>query len=224
MNTTFFIILGAIMLYDGLLMTWLSWAATSSSLKKYRIRTPKTYQIPALRKHINTTLNNLMSLGLFLGFLYFFGDQALYSGWPGAAHLLGESLAVLLLYDFLYYFYHRGMHHRLVLKYVHRVHHMVRFPTANESIFLHPLEAIGAIILLCGSVLLFGPISSTSFLVVFFVYSTVNILVHSNLDIPHPAFRLLNFWARAHDVHHAKLKYNYSSIFPFWDQAFGTFK
>lgn len=224
MTTTFFICFAAIMLYDGMLMTWLSWAATSSNLKKYRIRTPKSYQLPRLRKFINVTLNNLMSLGLFLSFLYLFGDTVLYTGWPGAAHLIGETLAVLLLYDFLYYLYHRGMHHRLVLKHVHRVHHLVRFPTANESVFLHPLEAIGAIAILCGSILLFGPISSWSFLIIFFTYSTVNILVHSNLDFPHPAFRLMNFWAKSHDVHHKELKYNYANIFPFWDQAFGTYK
>ncbi len=224
MDSTFIIVWIALLLFDGMLMSWLTWAAGSERFGKYRIRTPKSYQIPRLRKHLNTTLNNVMSLLMFISFLYFLGDDYLYSGWPGAAHVFGESLAVLLLYDFLYYFYHRGMHHPKILKYVHRVHHLVRFPTANESIFLHPLEAVGALCLLGFSIVLFGPISSTSFLIVFFVYSTVNIVVHSNLVIPHPAFRLTNFWARSHDIHHDKLKYNYSSIFPFWDQAFGTFK
>lgn len=224
MDTNFFIIWIAIMAYDGLLIAWLAWAANSPRFAEYRIRTPKSYKIPAFRKHLNTSLNNLLSVILFLGFLYFIGQNHLYGDWPGIPLLLGESLAVLLLYDFLYYFFHRGMHHRMVLKYVHRVHHLVKFPTSTESIFLHPAELLGGLGLLFFSLWVVGPISTASFLVIFFVYSTANILVHSNLVFPHPVFRLFNFWAEKHDIHHEKLKYNYASIFPFWDQAFGTFK
>jgi sterol desaturase/sphingolipid hydroxylase (fatty acid hydroxylase superfamily) len=34
--------------------------------------------------------------------------------------------------------------------------------------------------------------------------------------------RRLNFWTRTHDVHHYYCRNNYSSIFPFRDQVFGT--
>lgn len=224
MNTTFFYIWIGILAFDGILMYFLVWAANYPPLNQYRIRTPKNYQIPRARKWTNTSLNNLFSLLIFISFFYFLGDHYLVPGWPGATTLFGESLGVLLLYDFMYYFFHRGMHHPKVLKYVHKTHHYVRFPTASESIFLHPAETAGGLGLLILAIVIIGPISAASFLVIFFVHSTVNIIVHGNIVIPHPAFRLFNFWAEKHDVHHAKLNYNYASIFPFWDQAFGTYK
>jgi sterol desaturase/sphingolipid hydroxylase (fatty acid hydroxylase superfamily) len=224
MDMNFYLLWIAILGFDGALMYSLAWAAESVRFSKYRIRTPKNYQIPPLRKAINTNLNNVLSLLIFIAFFIFAGERFLQPGWPGITMLLGETLLVLLLYDFMYYFFHRFMHHPKVLRHVHRVHHLVRFPTANESIFLHPLETIGGLGLLILSVLILGPISAYSFLLIFFVYSSVNIIVHSNLVIPHPAFRLFNFWSEKHDIHHSKLNYNYASIFPFWDQAFGTFK
>ena len=224
MTTQFFIFWTAILIFDGALIAFLAWAAESERFGRYRIRTPKNYQIPTARRRENISLNNLLSLLIFIAFLYYFGESQLYAGWPGGALLLGESLGVLMLYDLMYYFYHRGMHHPFVLKHVHRIHHLVRYPTAPESIFLHPLELLGALALLFLAIWIVGPISGASFLVVFMVYSTANILVHSNLVIPHPAFRLPNFWAEKHDIHHARLQYNYASIFPFWDQAFGTYK
>jgi sterol desaturase/sphingolipid hydroxylase (fatty acid hydroxylase superfamily) len=131
-------------------------------------------------------------------------------------------LGILLLYDLMYYFFHRGMHLRRVMKYCHVVHHRVRSPTSSESTFLHPLEGICGLGLLILSIVILGPISTVSFLVTFAIYSAVNIIVHSNLIIPHPAFRLFNFWVAKHDVHHHRARNNYASIFPFWDQAFVT--
>lgn len=224
MNTTFFILWAAILVFDGVLMSWLTWAANSERFGKYRIRTPATYEIPRTRKLVNTQLNNVLSLLLFIAFFYLVGERFLLPGVPGIATLLGETLGVLLLYDLMYYFFHRGMHHPKVMKYVHGVHHFVRFPTSDESIYLHPAETLGGLGLLLLSVVILGPISSASFLLLFFFHSTINIIVHSNLVFPHPAFRLFNFWTTSHDVHHHKVRYNYASIFPFWDQAFGTFR
>lgn len=225
MTTTFFICWVAILAFNGALQTGLTRAADSERFNQYRIRTPREYQkIPWRRRVVNTSLNGVLAVSLFLAFFYYLGDYALYSGWPGATGLLGEALGVLLLYDFMYYFAHRAAHHPKGMKYVHGVHHFVRFPTAQESIYLHPGETLGGLGLLLLAIVILGPISTVSFLVAFFVHSMANILVHSNLIIPHPAFKLFNFWAEKHDTHHSKIRYNYASIFPFWDQAFGTYK
>ena len=218
MDTTFFICWGAILAFDGILMQALDWPAFA----RYRIRTSPTPQIPPARRKINTGLNNVLSLLIFASFFYFLGDSSMYKGWPGVTKFFGEVLGVLLLYDFMYYFFHRAMHIRKVMRFCHAVHHRVRFPTASESIFLHPLENLGGLGLLILAIVILGPISTTSFLVIFFIHSGVNLIVHSNLVIPHPAFRLFNFWVEKHDVHHHKARNNYASIFPFWDQAFGT--
>lgn len=224
MTTHFFIAWTGILLLDGVLMAWLTWAVTSKRFEKYRVRPTKPNRIPIPRKHINTLLNNLLALLIFIAYFIHLGEQTLYSGWPGVAHFLGETLGVLMLYDLVYYFYHRGMHHPRIMKAIHGVHHFVRQPSANESIYLHPLEQMGALAILIAAIVVLGPISGYSFLAIFLIYSTANIIVHANLIFPHPAFKLFNFWVEKHDTHHHKIRYNYASIFPFWDQAFGTFK
>lgn len=222
MDTTFFAAWAAILVFDGVLMGVLTWAASSPRFAAWRIRTPTTPQIAPRLKTINTMLNNTLSLAIFAAYFYFLGERTLYAGWPSATVLLGEVLGVLLLYDFMYYFFHRAMHLRRVMRYCHAVHHRVRFPTSSESIFLHPLENLGGLGLLILAIVILGPISTVSFLVMFLLHSSINIIVHSNLLIPHPAFRLFNFWVEKHDIHHHRARNNYASIFPFWDQAFGT--
>src|SRR5205085_1599332 len=88
--------------------------------------------------------------------LFSFGVGALQPGWPGAAHFAGEVLGVLRRYDFMYYFFHRLMHVRGLMRYCHAVHHRVRSPIANESIFLSPLETLGGLGLLMLAVIVLG--------------------------------------------------------------------
>jgi sterol desaturase/sphingolipid hydroxylase (fatty acid hydroxylase superfamily) len=223
MSTTFFIGWGAILVFSGLLMAWLKWAATRSPrFARYRERPPQVPPLDPTLKAVNVALNNTLSLVLYAAFFWFLGERLIAPGWPGATAFLGEVLGVLLLYDLMYYFFHRGMHVRGVMRYCHAVHHRVRSPLPDESIFVHPLELIGGLGLLGLALAVLGPVSAPSFLAIVFVHSTVNIIVHSNLRFPHPALRLFNFWVEKHNVHHQKARNNYASIFPFWDQAFGT--
>lgn len=224
MSMTFWIALAVMFAVIGGLQYWLDWAVVSSRYSSYRLRTPGASYLGPQNKWLNVFLNNILALSILAAFLYHFGERILNPQWPGVAHFFGETFAVLLLYDFAYYFFHRGMHHPRLMKYVHGMHHKVRFPVASESVFLNPFEQMWAFVLLLGAVLLLGPISEASFLCMFFLYSSINVIVHSNLVFPHPAFRLFNFWVEKHDVHHDKFRYNYASIFPFWDQAFGTSK
>jgi sterol desaturase/sphingolipid hydroxylase (fatty acid hydroxylase superfamily) len=223
MTTEFFIALGVILAFDGMLMAGLAWAVQSKRFSQYRLRTPKTYRITKAKKAINISLNGILSISFFAAVFYHVGDYLIYDELPSGVLVFGEVLASLMLYDFMYYFMHRAMHHPKYMKYVHGVHHYVRFPTSPESIYLHPVENLSGLGLLCVAIAIVGPISAVSFLLIFFIHNVVNILVHSNLVFPHPAFKLFNFWAIKHDLHHGKyLNKNYASIFPFWDQMFGT--
>ena len=215
-----------ILAYDGFLMALFSWMVQSQKFSQYRIRTPTTYRITKTQKAINISLNGLLSLSFFAAVFYHLHEYLMYFDQRASAVLMfGEVLGSLLLYDFMYYFLHRGMHHPKVMKYVHGVHHYARFPTSPESIYLHPAENLAGLALLLFAVSVVGPISAASLLLVLFIHQSVNILVHCNLVLPHPAFRLINFWATKHDFHHGKhLNKNYASIFPFWDQMFGTYR
>lgn len=220
-----YLMLFAILAIDGALMALLMWMVHSERYKKYRIRTPETQRISNEKKFKNISGNGIFSTVLLVAVIYLFHDVLIYEGSARGVVIFGEVAGALLLYDFMYYFMHRTMHHPKLMKYVHGVHHYVRYPTSAESIYLHPVENAAGLLLLMLSIYLLGPISIVSFGIAFFVYSTVNILVHSNLVLPHPAFRLFNFWAVKHDYHHGKhLNKNYASITPFWDLMFGTYK
>ncbi|MCG8669154.1 MAG: sterol desaturase family protein [Pseudomonadales bacterium] len=217
-------ILGVILVFAGLLMGLLMWAVNSKAYGKYRIRTPKTYRIPQSRKVINVVLNSTLSLVFLFAIIQTFHGSLFHFGEVKGVTIFGEVIAALLLYDFCYYFMHRGMHHPKAMKFVHGVHHYVRFPTSMESIYLHPVENLAGLGLLMGSIAVLGPISMEAFCIVFFIHSTFNILVHSNLMLPHPAFKFFNFLALKHDLHHGKhLNKNYASLTPFWDLLFGTY-
>ena len=222
----FYTALAGVGLFAGLLMALLQWMVLSDKFKQYRIRTPENVTIPLGRKVVNVGLNMIWTLLIIFSAFWFLQDDLVYFGADVAGvTVFGEVLAVLLFYDFMYYFMHRTLHHPKLMKFVHGVHHRARFPTAFESLFLHPAEAFGGLFLLFLSSLVIGPVSAVAMWIIIFIHTTANILVHANMVLPGRLFILSNFWAVKHDFHHGKhLNRNYASIFPFWDLMFGTYQ
>ena len=77
---------------------------------------------------------------------------------PGFALFFGEVPASQLLYDLLYYFLHRMLQRPLMMKLFHGVHHQVRYPTAFDGLYIHPLELVAALIPLFPGIGVVGPI------------------------------------------------------------------
>jgi sterol desaturase/sphingolipid hydroxylase (fatty acid hydroxylase superfamily) len=129
-----------------------------------------------------------------------------------------------VLYDFGYYVLHRFVFHQWKLgRRIHAVHHKIRTPYAKDSLYIHPVETLLGVGLLMACTLIVGPISVYSFGASFFVYSVLNILIHSAFDIPIFPFRWLSALSRNHDTHHHSMKGGYyASISPLWDLVFGT--
>ena len=112
MTTEFFIAWGVILAFDGVLMYALTWMANAPRFRHLRHLPPQNPPIPEGRKRVNTMLNNVFSLLIFAAYFDYLGDHTLYTGVPTALTLFGEVLGVLLLYDLMYYFFHRLMHRR----------------------------------------------------------------------------------------------------------------
>jgi sterol desaturase/sphingolipid hydroxylase (fatty acid hydroxylase superfamily) len=138
--------------------------------------------------------------------------------------MLWQAALVLVLYDFAYYLMHRfAFHEWAVLRHVHVVHHKVRHPHAVDALYLHPVETTLGIVLLIACCVLVGPVHPATFVLAFAVYSFLNILVHSGLDLPFFPFRTLGSLARKHDLHHTSMKGgNYASLTPIFDKLFKT--
>src|SRR5262249_27457606 len=131
------------------------------------------------------------------------------------------ALAILTVYDLLYYLMHRYLFHGWsVLKRVHAVHHRARQPTAIDSLFLNPIEGFLGLALLMFCTWLIGPVHIYTFAGCFFVFSWLNIIVHAGVDLPVPYCGML---ARKHGIHHSDMRNgNYASLSPLPDKLFGT--
>lgn len=226
MTTTFFILFLGIFAIATVMGGGLGWAARSEKYGVYRIHKGRN-PIADKLKGPTIAMNYSLPWIMYGGFFYFLGNHVIYAGIPSVPRLIWESLGSVVLYDFLYYFMHRAMHTKPGMRIIHGVHHKVRYVTAESGSYLHPLETFAGTGLFLASVVIVGQIgggqvSGAGFLIANFLFTTINIWVHSNFVFEGKWAGLLNFWTRTHDVHHYYCRNNYSSIFPFWDQMFGT--
>ena len=168
--------------------------------------------------------NSVLSISMVYALTYLLYAFLFYEAAASPWRMLFEGVALLITYDFAYYLVHRYPFHQWgLLKRVHAVHHTVRYPTAYDSLYMHPLENAIGLVLLMLCTFLVGPVSVYSFAGVFVIYSFLNILNHAGLDLPFFPFRTITALARKHDRHHVSMRSgNYASITPFFDLLFGT--
>ena len=200
-----------------------TWASSKKRFQHLRIRT-SVGTIP--RKYLSIILNGVLAASMY-AVAVIVGADVLYQKdiVNSVLRVAIESLFVVLVYDFLYYFLHRWLHTPRMMRRVHGVHHRVHVPEAMDGLYLHPMETFAGVALLFVAMAVVGPISAASFLTVAFVHSVANIATHTNLVVPYAAFALFNYWAVRHDFHHSTHRNrNYASIFPFWDRMFGTYR
>jgi sterol desaturase/sphingolipid hydroxylase (fatty acid hydroxylase superfamily) len=219
----FYSIVLTILVADGALLAFLAYAYHAKRFEPYRISLKESMKVPGAERLRNIAFISVLSLlavfGMTYGIYPYAFHQDAISGW----RIAWEIVAVLLVYDFAYYWLHRGMHHKKVMKFVHAVHHEVHNPTAMESFYLHPIELFAGLALLISCTWLLGPVSIYSFAVVFFVHTTLNITVHSGLTSKRWWLFPIDHLTKKHYIHHAgNYDNNYASLTPFWDMLFGT--
>ena len=219
----FYVIIVSILGLDGLLLAFLAYAYHARRFEPFRISMKESMKVPDRERIQNIAFISVLSLLAVFGMTYFIYPYAFYAQAASAGRMAYEILAILLVYDFAYYWLHRGMHHKKVMKYVHAVHHQVHNPTAMESFYLHPVELFAGLALLIACTWVLGPVSFYSFAVVFFIHSTLNITVHSGLTSKRWWLFPVDHLTKKHYIHHAgNYDNNYASLTPFWDMMFGT--
>lgn len=219
-----YIILGIVLAISGLFMGGLAWLGRSELMVRHRQREDKKHTVSPREHKVSSVLNSIASIGVLFGSVFLLHDQLFYSGVQSTGRLIWEPIAVLALYDFGYYLLHRFVFHEWKLgRRIHAVHHKIRTPYAQDSLYIHPVETVLGVGLLMACTLIVGPISVYSFGVVFFAYSVLNILIHSAFALPFFPVRWLSALSRNHDTHHHSMKGGYyASISPLWDHVFGT--
>jgi sterol desaturase/sphingolipid hydroxylase (fatty acid hydroxylase superfamily) len=219
----FYALIAVILMFDGALLTFLAYAYHAKRFEPWRISLKESMKVPGAERIRNIAFIAVLSLAAVVGmtgaiFPYTFHDNPI-----GVGRLIYEVLAILLVYDFAYYWLHRLMHTKRGMRWVHGRHHEVHNPTAMESFYLTPTELFAGLGLLLACTWLLGPVSIWSFAVVFFIHSTLNITVHSGLLSKRWILWPIDHLTHKHYTHHAgNYDNNYASLTPFWDMLFGT--
>jgi sterol desaturase/sphingolipid hydroxylase (fatty acid hydroxylase superfamily) len=139
-----------------------------------------------------------------------------------------EAVAVLMLYDFLYYWTHRLLFHGRALRRIHALHHRAHEPTNIDAYYVHPLETGIGILLFLGSIplvaaLVGAPLHAVSMALATLVFTQLNILNHTWVDLPRFPYRTVSKITALHAAHHVNMnRGNYATLSMLYDWLFGT--
>lgn len=146
----------------------------------------------------------------------------------GWAYYILAFPVMFVAHDTYFYWIHRMMHHPVLFKWFHLVHHKSTNPSPWAAYAFHPLEAIlenGIIILFYFTL----PMHVTH-VPIFFLFSIIyNIYGHMGWELYPKGFNktLIGRWvntAVAHNQHHKYFKGNYGLYLLFWDRMMGTMR
>jgi sterol desaturase/sphingolipid hydroxylase (fatty acid hydroxylase superfamily) len=215
-------ILFTVLLASLLLEVLLTVVYVSRTSDAYKIYPPREKDIGRIVKLVLP--NSILSGALIVGITYAATGWLIHEAQTSALELIADVVVTLGLYDLLYYFMHRYLFHEWqLLRSVHVLHHTVKYPTALESLYVHPIENALGVLLLMLCLVIVGPVSLPAFAVLLAIYSWLNIVIHSGLDFRHAALRPIAFMVRKHAKHHSSMRAgNYASITPVPDMLFRT--
>lgn len=142
--------------------------------------------------------------------------------------VLVDVVVILMFYDFFYYLVHRFWFHGSgPMRRIHALHHQARQPTYIDAQYVHPLETLTGLAILMGSVVvlaaLFGQFHIASIVVMYVLYTQLNTINHTFVDLPYFPFKTLSSITKKHHIHHENMQMgNYASLSMVYDKLFGT--
>ena len=140
----------------------------------------------------------------------------------GWVFLLLSIVAFLMFTDCLIYWIHRGLHHRLLYKYLHKPHHKWKVPTPYASHAFHPVDGFLQSVPYHIYPFLF-PLHKIVYLVLFVFVNIWTVSIHDgDYKVPVLLQPFINGSAH-HTDHHVLYKYNYGQFFTLWDRIGGSF-
>ncbi len=158
-----------------------------------------------------------------MGAFPLFYVNPLQHGW---AYLIVSLLLVLLVQDVYFYFGHRLLHSRKLIRY-HGVHHRSKVPSPFVMYTFHPIEALVHFVRLPLMLLLFPVCPLVLIITEGFISNVINALSHANHEPKFlRKFKSVYGWTNEtvvfHDLHHSKIRGNYGFYLKIWDRLFDT--
>ena len=129
----------------------------------------------------------------------------------------------LLFTDCFIYWIHRGLHNKLIYKYIHKTHHRWKVPTPYASHAFHPVDGFLQSCPYHIYPFLF-PLHKMVYLCLFLAVNIWTVSIHdSDYRVPETLKPIVNGSAH-HTDHHSFYNYNYGQFFTLWDRIGGSFK
>ena len=177
---------------------------------------------------VNNKCGLYTNLAFYFTILPFIVSFAVRPWWQ----FLVEVVAVLLIFDFMYYLTHRFIFHGDPLRKVHALHHQARKPTHVDALYVHPLETFIGLSLFLISIpivgLIFGqPLNVFSAAIATLLFTQLNTINHIFTRLPNDRwlFRTVDYITGVHAAHHVDMSHgNYATLTMFYDKLFGTFE
>lgn len=168
-------------------------------------------------------VGRLTTLAFFFGIVPFVGTLAPQS----IARGVRDVVLVLMTYDLAYYLTHRFVFHGALMREIHAVHHQARSPSYIDAQYVHPLETFIGLALFVGAVAglapLLGRFHAATLVASFLIFSQLNVLNHTKIELREFPYRILTWISAKHAVHHENMrKGNYATITLLYDKLFGT--
>lgn len=200
------------------------------TLQKNKIQQRSAARADFLREIKHSLSSNVIMVLVGLPFLFGPLKQftLMYSqvGEYGVFYLILSVGLALIIHDTYFYWMHRLLHHPLLFKRTHLLHHKSTNPSPFTSYAFSSIEAAteGLILPILLLILPLHPIAIFSFVTSSFI---INVYGHLGYEIAPKGFRksflfeILNTSVH-HNLHHSKFKGNYGLYFRVWDRLMGT--
>ncbi|KAJ5329237.1 Fatty acid hydroxylase [Penicillium brevicompactum] len=118
------------------------------------------------------------------------------------------------------YWIHRGLHHPLVYRWLHKPHHKWAVPTPFASYAFHPLDGWSQSLPYHIFPMIF-PLQKVAYLGLFVFVTLWTVLIHDAEYLP--TSEIIN-GASCHTMHHLYFNYNYGQFTTAWDRLGGTYR
>ncbi|KAG9029596.1 c-5 sterol desaturase [Tulasnella sp. JGI-2019a] len=129
----------------------------------------------------------------------------------------------LLFTDYVIYWIHRGLHHPILYRHCHKVHHKILIPTPFASHAFHPIDGYLNSIPYHLFIFLF-PLQRYLYLGVFVFVNVWTIIIHdSDMISDHTLGDVINGPSH-HTLHHLYFTCNYGQYFTWVDRISGSYK
>jgi len=139
-----------------------------------------------------------------------------------------DIAAVLLIYDFFYYWTHRLVFHGKLMRKAHALHHQAHEPTYIDALYVHPLETVIGLSLFLASIPLVaviggGALNVFSVVIATLLFTQLNTINHTWVNLPYFPFKTLDYVTSIHAAHHVDMnRGNFATLTMLYDWLFDT--